>query len=150
MPGSNPDRACRPSHSEFSVFFSETRVNTGQDPLERPPSRRALHPQAQIPCETIGLKINHQPTNQHFMVSELCMKNSLKIHIDFFFFFFYLFVIFCAIKLCHTYFCLHLQIFFNVMTASMFIGQTAPYFEAFALARGAAAKIYSIIDRVNI
>ncbi|KAF8767736.1 ATP-dependent translocase ABCB1 like protein [Argiope bruennichi] len=39
-------------------------------------------------------------------------------------------------------------VFFNVMSASMFIGQTAPYFEAFALARGAAAKIYSIIDRV--
>ncbi|CAL1272515.1 unnamed protein product [Larinioides sclopetarius] len=38
-------------------------------------------------------------------------------------------------------------VFFNVMSASMFIGQTAPYFEAFAIARGAAAKIYSIIDR---
>ena len=29
MSGSNPGRACRPSHSEFSVVFSETRVNTG-------------------------------------------------------------------------------------------------------------------------
>ena len=29
VPGSNPGRACRPSHSEFSVVFSETRVNTG-------------------------------------------------------------------------------------------------------------------------
>ena len=29
MPGSNPGRACRPSRSEFSVVFSETRVNTG-------------------------------------------------------------------------------------------------------------------------
>ncbi|XP_054725068.1 ATP-dependent translocase ABCB1-like [Uloborus diversus] len=38
-------------------------------------------------------------------------------------------------------------VFFNVMSASMFIGQTAPYFEAFALARGAAAKVYQIIDR---
>ena len=28
-PGSNPGRACRPSRSEFSVVFSETRVNTG-------------------------------------------------------------------------------------------------------------------------
>ena len=27
--GSNPDRASRPSRSEFSVVFSETRVNTG-------------------------------------------------------------------------------------------------------------------------
>ena len=29
VPGSNPGRACRPSRSEFSVVFSETRVNTG-------------------------------------------------------------------------------------------------------------------------
>ena len=27
--GSIPDHACRPNHSEFSVVFSETRVNTG-------------------------------------------------------------------------------------------------------------------------
>ena len=26
--GSNPGRACRPSRSEFSVVFSETRLNT--------------------------------------------------------------------------------------------------------------------------
>ncbi|GFQ72411.1 ATP-dependent translocase ABCB1 [Trichonephila clavata] len=37
--------------------------------------------------------------------------------------------------------------FSNIMTASMFFGQTAPYFEAFALARGAAGKIFSIIQR---
>ena len=37
VPGSNPGRACRPSCSEFSVVFSETRVNTGWDRLERPP-----------------------------------------------------------------------------------------------------------------
>ena len=59
-PGSNPGRACRPSRSEFSVVSSETRVNTGQDPLERTP-RRVLHPQAQVPRETIGLKI-YNPT----------------------------------------------------------------------------------------
>ena len=29
VPGSNPGRGCRPSRSEFSVVFSETRVNTG-------------------------------------------------------------------------------------------------------------------------
>ena len=29
VPGSNPGCACRPSLSEFSVVFSETRVNTG-------------------------------------------------------------------------------------------------------------------------
>ena len=28
VPGSNPGRACLPSRSEFSVVFSETRVNT--------------------------------------------------------------------------------------------------------------------------
>ena len=35
-PGSLPGHACRPSRSEFSVVPSETRVNTGYDPLERP------------------------------------------------------------------------------------------------------------------
>ena len=40
MPGSIPGYAYRPRRSEFSVDFSETRVNTGQDPLERP-TRRA-------------------------------------------------------------------------------------------------------------
>ena len=40
--GSNPGRACQPSRSEFFVVFSETRVDAGWDPLERPP-RRALH-----------------------------------------------------------------------------------------------------------
>ena len=48
VPGSNPSCACRPSHSDFSMVFFETRVNTGQDPLERPP-RRALHLQSQVP-----------------------------------------------------------------------------------------------------
>ncbi|XP_042901555.2 ATP-dependent translocase ABCB1 [Parasteatoda tepidariorum] len=38
-------------------------------------------------------------------------------------------------------------VFFNVMFASMFLGQTSPYFEAFALAKGAAAKIFHIIER---
>ena len=28
-PGSNPGHTCRPSRSEFSVVFSEIRVNTG-------------------------------------------------------------------------------------------------------------------------
>ena len=58
----NPGRACRPSRSEFSVVFPETRVNTGQDPLGRAP-RKALQPQTQIPCETIGLK-NLQQLNK--------------------------------------------------------------------------------------
>ena len=57
VPGSNPGRACRSSRSEFSAVFSETRVNTGQDPLERH-SLRAFHLQAQVPSETIGLNTN--------------------------------------------------------------------------------------------
>ena len=36
------------------------------------------------------------------------------------------------------------------MLGAMGVGQTAPYFEAFALARGAAGKIFSIIERVFI
>ena len=36
MPGSIPGRACRPSCSEFYLIFSETHVNTSQDPLEKP------------------------------------------------------------------------------------------------------------------
>ena len=39
VPGSIPGCACRPSRAEFSVVFSETRLNTGWDPLERPPQR---------------------------------------------------------------------------------------------------------------
>ena len=41
VPGSNPCRACRPSRLEFSLVFSEIRVNTGEDPLERPPTEDA-------------------------------------------------------------------------------------------------------------
>ncbi|KAG8177033.1 hypothetical protein JTE90_024080 [Oedothorax gibbosus] len=39
-------------------------------------------------------------------------------------------------------------VMFNVDTASMFLGQFAPHFEAFAMAKGAAAKIYNIIERI--
>ncbi|KAG8183767.1 hypothetical protein JTE90_002404 [Oedothorax gibbosus] len=38
-------------------------------------------------------------------------------------------------------------VFFNVILGAMGIGQTAPYFEAFALAKGAAGKVFSIIER---
>ena len=48
VPGSIPDRACRHSRSKFFVVFSKTRVNTGEDPLERSP-RKALPLQAQFP-----------------------------------------------------------------------------------------------------
>ena len=52
--------ACRPSHSEFSVVFSEIRVNTDQDPLERHP-RRALPLQAQI-AQTVNSPLPYNPT----------------------------------------------------------------------------------------
>ena len=42
VPDSIPSRACRPSRLDFYVIFSETRVNTGYDPVERP-LRRARH-----------------------------------------------------------------------------------------------------------
>ena len=40
-----------------------------------------------------------------------------------------------------------LIIFFNVLMGTFSIGQTAPYFEAFAQARGAAALIFQVIER---
>ena len=36
--GSILGRVCRPSRSEFSVFFCETRLSTGWDPLEETPT----------------------------------------------------------------------------------------------------------------
>ena len=36
VPSSIPGRACRQNRLEFSVVFSETCVNTGCNPLERP------------------------------------------------------------------------------------------------------------------
>ncbi|GBO19761.1 Multidrug resistance protein 1, partial [Araneus ventricosus] len=38
-------------------------------------------------------------------------------------------------------------VFWNIIIASMQFGQTASFFEAFALARGAAGKIFSVIQR---
>nr|QST14979.1 ABCB1-1 protein [Diaphanosoma celebensis] len=40
-----------------------------------------------------------------------------------------------------------LIVFFSVLIGAMQIGQAAPYVEAFSIARGAAANIYSVIDR---
>lgn len=41
-----------------------------------------------------------------------------------------------------------LIVFFSVLIGAMQIGQAAPYMEAFSVARGAAASIFAIIDRV--
>ena len=38
MPGSIPDRPCRPSRSEIPAIFTESRENTGYDPLKRFPT----------------------------------------------------------------------------------------------------------------
>ena len=41
-----------------------------------------------------------------------------------------------------------LIVFFNVLIGSMQVGKASPYMEAFNVARGAAASIFNIIDRV--
>ncbi|GJQ78971.1 hypothetical protein Trydic_g133 [Trypoxylus dichotomus] len=41
-------------------------------------------------------------------------------------------------------------VFFSVMTASMNFGMASPYIEAFGIARGAATKVFSVIDNVPI
>lgn len=39
-------------------------------------------------------------------------------------------------------------VFFNVLQAAIYMGEASPYFEAFSMARGAAANIFNIISRV--
>ena len=48
QPGSIPGHACRPSCLEFSMVFTETRINTGWNPLEKPPTESIL-PTSQAP-----------------------------------------------------------------------------------------------------
>ena len=67
VPGSNPGRACRPSHSEFSMIFFETSVNTGYDPLERQPGK-AIYLQSQVPQWTTGIKYTTNQPLQYFAV----------------------------------------------------------------------------------
>ena len=62
VPCSIAGPACRPSRSEFSVVFSETRVNTGQDHLERSPWR-ALRLQSKVPSMTIGFNAATNKSN---------------------------------------------------------------------------------------
>ena len=61
-----PERACRPRRSEFSMFFSKTRVNT--DPLERF-SRRTLPFQAQSLKQTKGLNTTANQCCFGFLIS---------------------------------------------------------------------------------
>ena len=58
-------RACRPSCSEFSVVFSETRVNTGQDPLKRPPTEGTPSVGPRPICGQSAL--NLQPNSDGFL-----------------------------------------------------------------------------------
>ena len=61
LPSSIPGHACRLSRSEFSVVFSETRVNTGQDPPVRPPTE-GTPPAGPGPTKrTVGLNPITQP-----------------------------------------------------------------------------------------
>ena len=57
VPGSNPGRACRPSRSEFTVIFFETRV----DPFRQTPPTEGTPPI--VPGPTSEQTYN-QPTNQ--------------------------------------------------------------------------------------
>ena len=77
VPGSISGCACRPRCSEFSVVFSETRVKTGQDPLERPP-RRALPLQAHK--RAICLNLSTQPSlMKSFVMSRVRRKNAYRL-----------------------------------------------------------------------
>jgi ATP-binding cassette subfamily B (MDR/TAP) protein 1 len=40
-------------------------------------------------------------------------------------------------------------VFFGVMMASMNFGMSSPYIEAFSIAKGAGAKVFSVIHRVS-
>ena len=69
MPGSISDRACRPSRSEIYVLFPETRVNTGYDPLETPPTENTP---PIVPGPTSGQLDSYlQPTIYSFFLKEL-------------------------------------------------------------------------------
>ena len=69
VPGSIPGRACRPSRSEITVVFSKIRLNTGKDPLERPPME-GTSPTG--PCPTSGQSaLTLQPTNPFILYQYL-------------------------------------------------------------------------------
>lgn len=48
-----------------------------------------------------------------------------------------------------TLICVCLKVFFVVLIGSFTVGQTSPNIQTFASARGAAHKVYSIIDNVR-
>ena len=84
IPGSNPGHACRPSLSEFSVFFSETRVNTGYNPLERSPLEGNFA-NSPISFER-QLDLHNHPTNQSILRNLAVPKRIfIKFVVSFFF-----------------------------------------------------------------
>lgn len=48
-----------------------------------------------------------------------------------------------------TLMCVSLKVFFVVLIGAFTVGQTSPNIQSFASARGAAHKVYSIIDHVR-
>ena len=61
--GSIPDCACLPSRSEFTLVSSETDVNTGYDPLERP--HGGTPSVGSVSMRTIGLYPIIQPLTMY-------------------------------------------------------------------------------------
>ena len=59
-----PSSTCRHNHKEFSVVFSESRVNTGKDSLERSHGGHSVYSRRTLVLQ-LGLK-NLQPTNNRF------------------------------------------------------------------------------------
>ena len=52
-----------------------------------------------------------------------------------------------VMPLSHGSHCQSFQVFFSVLMGAMNVGQAAPYVEAFASAKAAAAAIFAVIDR---
>ena len=74
VPGSNASLVCRPSRLKFSIVFSETRVNTGQDPLEISlPSTKSTPPVGPGPtCGQLALFLQPNP-------NQLCTQTQRRL-----------------------------------------------------------------------
>ena len=71
MPSSIPGLTCRSSLLDFSVVFSETRLNTGWVPLERPP-QKALQWKPGLTNGQSALIRQSNPTEN---TNRVCMRN---------------------------------------------------------------------------
>ena len=70
VPSSNSGHACRLSRSEFSVVFSESCVNRGYDPLERPSTEGT--PPIDPGLTSGQLSLNLQPNQPKFSFMQNC------------------------------------------------------------------------------